>query len=247
MEEATTTNNNLHIYEMSREVPDNAKRAIEKGRMKGKTNINTQWRLKKLTELFGPIGKGWYYRVTRQWTETSEAGDVAAFVNIELYVKFPGETEWSKPIEGNGGNMLVKNEESGNVFLNDEAYKMATSDAISVAAKQLGIGADVYFEEDSNKYDAVDKADDRKRSASKPSDRQAAYQKDQGGLSNKSTRKPELNPLSKAWTSAVAKAAGSRNSDDVLRKNIEKTYNISDKYFEQLMQEAGRHAVADAS
>ena len=29
--------------------------------------------------------------------------------------------------------------------LNDEAYKMALTDAISVACKQLGVGADVYL------------------------------------------------------------------------------------------------------
>lgn len=227
---------NMTIYDLGREVPDDAKRSIDEGRMKGKTNINTQWRLKRLTEIFGPVGRNWYYRVTRQWTEEASAtGEIAAFVNIELYVKFPGETGWSMPIEGSGGNILLKKEGSGKLYLNDEAFKMATSDAISVAAKQLGIGADVYFAEDRNKYDAP-----TKEKAAKPAERQAAYAQ-KGGLSSPSeTRKPELNPLSKSWNSAVAKAAGSRNSDEVLRRNIEKTYNISDRYFEQLMQEAGR-------
>ena len=34
---------------------------------------------------------------------------------------------------------------------------MATTDAISVACKQLGIGADIYFANDRTKYDAVGK------------------------------------------------------------------------------------------
>jgi hypothetical protein len=40
-------------------------------------------------------------------------------------------------------------------YANDEAYKMATTDAISVACKQLGMGADIYWSADNTKY--VDK------------------------------------------------------------------------------------------
>ena len=86
-----------------------------------------------------------------------------------------------------------------------------------MAAKQLGIGADVYFAEDRNKYDAP-----TKEKAAKPAERQAAYAQ-KGGLSSPSeTSKPELTPLSKSWNSAVAKAAGSRNSDEVLLAHIRK-------------------------
>ena len=47
--------------------------------------------------------------------------------------------------------MLGANERGG-FYANDEAYKMATTDAISVACKNLGIAADVYFERDVTKY-----------------------------------------------------------------------------------------------
>ena len=50
--------------------------------------------------------------------------------------------EWSAPIEGTGGSKLCgKGRGEG---LNDEAWKMATTDAISVACKSLGMAADVY-------------------------------------------------------------------------------------------------------
>ena len=39
-------------------------------------------------------------------------------------------------------------------FVSDEGYKMALTDAISVACKALGIGADVWFANDRTKYDA---------------------------------------------------------------------------------------------
>lgn len=139
---------NLKIYNAVKKVPDEAKRAITGGRLKGKTEINPMWRIKALTEQFGPCGIGWYYEVTKQWLEPSGT-EVAAFVNILLYIKVGDE--WSKPISGVGGAMFVE-QQKGGAYVSDECYKMATTDAISVACKQLGIGADVYWEADKTKY-----------------------------------------------------------------------------------------------
>lgn len=139
---------NLEIYEKVRKVPEEAKKKISGGRLNGMTDINPMWRIKTLTEQFGPCGIGWYYDVTNKWTE--KAGDeVAAFVDIEMYVKVDGE--WSKPIHGTGGSMFVAKESRG-IHVSDECYKMAITDAISVACKQLGVGADVYWEKDVTKY-----------------------------------------------------------------------------------------------
>lgn len=48
----------LELYERLRAVPDSAKREISAGRLKGKTDINPMWRIKALTEAFGPCGFG---------------------------------------------------------------------------------------------------------------------------------------------------------------------------------------------
>lgn len=141
-------NKNLMIYEATRKVPDNAKKPITAGRLKGKTDINPMWRIKVLTEQFGPCGIGWYYETIRKWIEESEK-EAAAFVDIKLYIKVDGE--WSKPIEGTGGSMF-KALGRGGLYTSDECFKMATTDAISVACKQLGIGADIYWGADSTKY-----------------------------------------------------------------------------------------------
>lgn len=149
---------NLKIYNAVKKVPDEAKRAITGGRLKGKTEINPMWRIKALTEQFGPCGIGWYYEITKQWLEPSGT-EVAAFVNILLYIKVGDE--WSKPISGVGGAMFVEQQKSGS-YVSDECYKMATTDAISVACKQLGIGADVYWEADKTKYtDPAQQPDDK--------------------------------------------------------------------------------------
>lgn len=139
---------NLKIYNAVKKVPKEAQRPITGGRLKGKTEINPMWRIKALTEQFGPCGIGWYYEVSRQWLEPS-GSEVAAFVNIQLYIKVGDE--WSKPISGVGGAMFVE-QQKGGAYVSDECYKMATTDAISVACKQLGIGADVYWEADKTKY-----------------------------------------------------------------------------------------------
>ena len=143
------SNPNLELYNKVRVVPDEAKKPIKGGRLKGMTDINPMWRIKMLTEEFGPCGIGWYYKPVKKWPEI--VGDeIAVFVDVELYIKIDGE--WSMPIYGNGGSKL-STRESGGVYVSDECYKMATTDALSVACKQLGIGADVYYGADKTKYD----------------------------------------------------------------------------------------------
>lgn len=142
--------NNLELYDKFRKVPETAKKNISGGRLQGMTDINPMWRIKTLTEEFGVCGFGWYYEIVDQWLETAMAKDeITANVKINLYVK-QGD-EWSKPIVGIGGSMLVANEKKG-LYVNDECYKMALTDAISVACKSLGIGADVYWNKDNTKY-----------------------------------------------------------------------------------------------
>ena len=139
---------NLELYDRVREVPEEAKKTIRGGRLKGMTDINPMWRIKKLTEEFGPCGVGWYYTIDGQWIEDTGV-EKTANVIISLYYKV-GE-EWSMPVQGIGGSMLVSKEKSG-PYTNDECFKMATTDAISVACKSLGMGADVYWGSDNTKY-----------------------------------------------------------------------------------------------
>lgn len=140
---------NMELYEKVRKCPDNALRTIQAGRLKGKSDINPMWRIKMLTELFGACGIGWYYDITKQWLETGANGEISAFCNIDLYIKVGDE--WSKPIQGTGGSAFIAKENKG-LYTSDECYKMALTDAISVACKALGFAADVYWDSDSTKY-----------------------------------------------------------------------------------------------
>ena len=159
--------NNMDIYDQVRQCPQDALKPIQAGRLKGKSDINPMWRIKMLTSLFGPCGIGWYYTVDRQWLEPC-GEEVSAFCDISLYIKVDGE--WSKPIQGVGGSMFAAKEKNG-IYVSDEAYKMALTDAISVACKALGFAADVYWNTDSTKYQAGTTGGDK---AQKPAQGQKA-------------------------------------------------------------------------
>lgn len=135
---------NLNIYNQVKAVPPEALTKIKAGRLKDKSSINPQWRIWKLTEMFGVCGIGWKYKITKQWIEDGANNEKSAFVNIDLFVKVDGE--WSDAIPGNGGSSFVAQELKG-LHTSDEAYKMALTDAISVSCKALGIAADVYWQE----------------------------------------------------------------------------------------------------
>lgn len=147
---------NMELYERFRSCPREAKRTIGGGKLSGKTDINPMWRIKKLTEAFGPCGIGWKAPITEHWIDEGSGGEAIVTIRINLYVKYNGE--WSEPIEGIGGNTIVQ-AERGRLVSNDEAYKMAYTDAISVACKSLGVAADVYFEQDRTKYTRREEAD----------------------------------------------------------------------------------------
>ena len=138
---------NMKYYDAARQVPQEAQKQFNNGSFSG-TDINPMWRIKKMTEMFGPCGVGWYYEIVSERAE--EHHDMTmAIVDINLYIKVDGE--WSKPIYGTGGNQLVKSTKNG-PKASDEGYKMALTDALSVACKALGIGADIYFSKDRTKY-----------------------------------------------------------------------------------------------
>lgn len=143
--------NNMELYDSWREVPQEAQKAINAGRLKGKTDINPMWRIRVLTQKFGPCGTGWRYDIDKMWSEEGANGERCAFVQASLYYKMD-DGNWSSPVVGVGGNMLTAKESKG-LYTSDECYKMALTDAISVACKALGIGADVYWSDDRTKYD----------------------------------------------------------------------------------------------
>lgn len=135
--------NKLEIYNKLKEVPKECLKEIRAGRLKGMSDIKPQWRVLVMTETFGLCGIGWKFKeVNRTFTEKDSFGQIAVFVDIELFIKV--DDKWSDAIPGNGGSVFIANEKNG-LYMSDEAVKMATTDALSVAMKMIGVGADVYM------------------------------------------------------------------------------------------------------
>lgn len=106
-----------------------------------------------MTEQFGMCGTGWKYEVDQIWNEPLQDGQVLCFAKVMLTI---GE---GSPIPGIGGSMLVEKEKEG-LHASDEGYKMAITDALSVAMKMIGMGANIYAGlSDGSKYSAPTKTD----------------------------------------------------------------------------------------
>jgi len=195
---------NMQIWNDLSKPPSWALKPIKAGRLKGKSDINPQWRYEAMTKQFGICGEGWKYTVDKLWVEQGAHGCIMAFAQITLYVK--NGDNWTDGIPGIGGNQMVQVESVG-LHSNDECYKMAVTDALSVACKMLGVGADVYKGLSDSKYDAPP--------------------------SGEPTRgKPWLNENTKEYKQAVAAITqGLRKV-----KDLYKVYRLSNKMKEQLLK-----------
>lgn len=142
---------NMRFYALVQDTPQEARKEIGAGRLKGYTDINPMFRIKKLTEVFGPVGFGWWTQNETFTFEECKTGETAVFCKLELVVVDPETKDVSHPITGVGGNKFVANEKNG-PYCNDEAMKMAYTDALSIACKSLGFCHDIYYEKDRTKY-----------------------------------------------------------------------------------------------
>lgn len=189
--------NNMELYELGREVPNEAKKPITAGRLKGFTDINPMWRIKRLTEMFGPCGIGWWYEITDKRMEAGANSEMCVFVDIKLFYRW-GDTV-SQPVYGTGGSSFVAKEKNG-MYTSDECFKMALTDAISVAVKAIGVGADVYYAKDRDKYSNPEEPDrapgNNHSSASGGSSPDRGGKERSGGSPDRGGQEGGLRPLS---------------------------------------------------
>lgn len=129
-------------YEKHAVPPTDALNEIDFGALKGKSDINPQWRYEAMTDLYGLCGIGWKMEIVKtEQVPVPSTGELMVFVTISVSIR-DGET-WSAPIYGIGGDFLIKIA-NGKLKPNDEAYKMAMTDALGKALSMLGIASRVY-------------------------------------------------------------------------------------------------------
>ena len=186
------SNEHMILWNKVKSPPASALKTIQAGRLKGMTDIKPMFRYQIMTEVYGLCGIGWKYIVVNKWLESGSENQIFAFADVDLFVKVDGE--WSEPIQGNGGSMLVTKEKAG-LHSSDEAYKMAITDALSTAMKMIGVAADVYLGNwDGSKY---------KEEPVPPV-----------------TQKKELLPDTQNWKNAVAAYIRDKNLDAVKKRMI---------------------------
>jgi len=122
--------------------PAAALKKITGGRLQGMTDIKPQWRYSVMTETYGLCGIGWKYEIVSKEIYDGSEGQKVAVVDINLYIK--SEDVWSDAIPGTGGSMLIAKEKSG-PYTSDECFKMAMTDALSVAMAKIGVASDIYM------------------------------------------------------------------------------------------------------
>lgn len=199
--ETSGSNQKLRFFEASKTPPQWALKPIRGGRLSGKTDISPLWRIQIMTEMFGPCGEGWGFTVDRLWTEPGE-GEVCAFAQITLWW---GDRE--QKIPGIGGSKLIMQEKNGQ-YTNDEAYKMAVTDALSTAMKCLGVGADIYAGfYDGSKYQPPEPQQDKTRSTPAAAAKEIAT-KDQVEAILAAFKKLEPEGTPAMLLSAIAKRVG---------------------------------------
>lgn len=121
------------------------------------TSINSQWQLQRMTEQFGPIGKGWGYTVQHS-VERITPEYVLAIADVSIWwmearadantrvveTSSFGPVRGMSPILEMGRNGLVRD---------DDAGKKAMTDALTKGLSHLGLSADVFLGLfDDNKY-----------------------------------------------------------------------------------------------
>lgn len=136
--------------------PARTKPFTKGGGFKG-TAINATYIIKRLTEEFGPCGKGWVFVLEEERVEEGHAlksGDRARVHIVRGHIKYRPDFDgvWYETSPQFGQTMLVDENKNG-TFTDEEAPKKSITDCISKCAVLLGIGADVHLGLfDDNKY-----------------------------------------------------------------------------------------------
>jgi len=126
----------MKIWNSLCDTPDKHKRPYTKfGKVL--TSVNATWQIMKLTELLGPVGHGWSFKAEYSIHSTKSMQIAISDVTLGILQVYLGT--WG-PIRG--CSILVNQQGE----FNSDAFKAATTDALTKAMAYLGSAADVYLE-----------------------------------------------------------------------------------------------------
>lgn len=132
------------------------------------TGLSGTYVAMRLTEAFGPCGRGWRFVVEDDRVEeghTLANGDRAKVHIIRGHIAYMQDGTWYQTSSQFGQTMLVDQNRNG-AFTDEEAPKKSVTDCVSKCAVLLGIGADIHLGKfDDNKYVNQRKAEEAGKKA----------------------------------------------------------------------------------
>jgi hypothetical protein len=142
--------------------PDETKPFKRGGGFSG-TAIRPYWVIGRMTEEFGPMGKGWGARETDHVVHVHLDGQAVWCSKVQLWWMENQDQPVPYLIEQWGQTMMVVKRASGDMFFDEEAPKKAFTDGLAKCCSYLGLGGDVHMGLfDDSKYVAELKLEKRK-------------------------------------------------------------------------------------
>lgn len=147
---------NLDHWEKFADIDPKFTKAITGKPYKG-TSPNPQYVIRCLTEMFGPVGQGFGWRVVAE-AFTPLGDEVLHWCRIEFW-----HTDRANTFDGYGQTKAAYTTSSGKLMVDEDAPKKSLTDAIIKCASQLGIAANIFLGRwDDQKYVSEVKAEYRK-------------------------------------------------------------------------------------
>lgn len=129
---------NLELWNTFADIDPKFTKAITGKPYRG-TSPNPQYVIRCLTEMFGPVGKGFGWRVIAD--DFTKLGDeVLHWCRIEFW-----HTDRDNTFESYGQTKAAYGTSSGKFMVDEDAPKKSLTDAIIKAASQLGIAANIFL------------------------------------------------------------------------------------------------------
>lgn len=137
---------NLKIWERFADIDPKFTKSITGKSYKG-TSPNPQYVIRCLTEIFGPVGQGFGWRVlSEEFTPLGQ--EVLHWCRIEFW-----HTDRANTFESYGQTKAAYGTSSGKFMVDEDAPKKSLTDAIVKAASHIGIAANIFLGRwDDSKY-----------------------------------------------------------------------------------------------
>lgn len=214
----TITQDNMSLWDRLQYTEQSATKKVTGGKIPGALDINPTWRMKRMTEMFGPMGKGWGWELNEKWIDEIE-GKKFAYVMLTVW--------WSE--DGGKTRYLVGPHVGGTSMsmAKDEAWKQSITDAFGKCASGLGVAADIYEGKwDDSKYQNVQDAEAYRQKASatvaaqrNPNLQPSAIEKYEADLKEKLDGVADLDALDVLWREGVSARVREIGSVDKAAQN----------------------------